>query len=106
MTNAEAEPQEGDTEGVAASGDVPSESSCHTEASSSHCDVVLMNGDGNGLNSDTESSGDSSLLRDMCLDAIYSLYAISVSTVQRCTYCTYYSHDTNDKHYVATHGVS
>uniref|UniRef100_A0A7N6BGZ7 Ubiquitin carboxyl-terminal hydrolase 32 n=1 Tax=Anabas testudineus TaxID=64144 RepID=A0A7N6BGZ7_ANATE len=51
--------------------------------SSSHCDVVLMNGDSNGLSSDcsTESSvdPDNSLLqhRDICLDAIYNLYAIS-----------------------------
>lgn len=61
-----------------------SESSCGTEASSSHCDVVLVNGDSNGLSSDcsTESSmdPDSSLLQhrdNMCLDAIYNLYAIS-----------------------------
>lgn len=59
-----------------------SESSCGTEASSSHCDVVLMNG--NGLNSDcsTESSLDQDVPgvhRDVCLDAIYNLYAISVS---------------------------
>lgn len=57
-----------------------SESSCGTEASSSHCDVVLMNG--NGLNSDcsTESSLDQDVPgvhRDVCLDAIYNLYAIS-----------------------------
>lgn len=44
-----------------------------------------MNGDSNGLSSDcsTESSmdPDNSLLqhREMCLDAIYNLYAISVS---------------------------
>ncbi|KAI3354671.1 hypothetical protein L3Q82_019160 [Scortum barcoo] len=59
-------------------------SSCGTEASSSHCDVVLMNGDTNGLSSDcsTEMSmdPDNSLLQhrdNMCLDAIYNLYAIS-----------------------------
>lgn len=60
-----------------------SESSCGTEASSSHCDVVLMNGDSNGLSSDcsTESGmdPDNSLLQHMCLDTIYNLYAISVS---------------------------
>uniref|UniRef100_A0A8C2Z9U4 ubiquitinyl hydrolase 1 n=1 Tax=Cyclopterus lumpus TaxID=8103 RepID=A0A8C2Z9U4_CYCLU len=54
------------------------------EASSSQCDVILMNGDSNGLNSDcsTESSMDPDNLllqhRDnICLDAIYNLYAIS-----------------------------
>lgn len=64
-----------------------SESSCNTEASSSHCDVVLVNGDSNGLSSDcsTESSmdPDHSLLQhrdNMCLEAIYNLYAISVRT--------------------------
>lgn len=52
-----------------------SESAGGTEAS--HCDVVLMNG--NGLNSDcsTESSLDQDLNRDLGLDAIYNLYAIS-----------------------------
>ncbi|KAK7882227.1 hypothetical protein WMY93_028401 [Mugilogobius chulae] len=56
-----------------------SESSLVTEAS--HCDVVLMNG--NGLNSDcsTESSLDQELNRDLNqdlgLEAIYNLYAIS-----------------------------
>lgn len=66
-----------------------SESSCGTEASSSHCDVVLVNGDSNGLSSDcsTESSvdPDNPLLQhrdNMCLDAIYNLYAISVSTTR------------------------
>uniref|UniRef100_A0A8C9Y4W9 Ubiquitin carboxyl-terminal hydrolase 32 n=1 Tax=Sander lucioperca TaxID=283035 RepID=A0A8C9Y4W9_SANLU len=48
------------------------------------CDVVLVNGDSNGLSSDcsTESSmdPDNSLLQhsdNICLDAIYNLYAIS-----------------------------
>uniref|UniRef100_A0A3B4B8A3 ubiquitinyl hydrolase 1 n=1 Tax=Periophthalmus magnuspinnatus TaxID=409849 RepID=A0A3B4B8A3_9GOBI len=52
-----------------------SESSVGTDAS--HCDVVLMNG--NGLNSDcsTESSLDQDLTRDLGLEAIYNLYAIS-----------------------------
>ncbi|XP_055004073.1 ubiquitin carboxyl-terminal hydrolase 32 isoform X2 [Boleophthalmus pectinirostris] len=52
-----------------------SESSAVTDAS--HCDVVLMNG--NGLNSDcsTESSLDQDLTRDLGLEAIYNLYAIS-----------------------------
>lgn len=61
------------------------ESLSSTEASSSHCDVVLVNGESNGLSSDcsTESSVDpeNSLLQhrdNMCLDAIYNLYAISV----------------------------
>uniref|UniRef100_A0A7N6BVS4 ubiquitinyl hydrolase 1 n=1 Tax=Anabas testudineus TaxID=64144 RepID=A0A7N6BVS4_ANATE len=75
---------EGSAVGLSGSGEGnASESSCGTEASSSHCDVVLMNGDSNGLSSDcsTESSvdPDNSLLqhRDICLDAIYNLYAIS-----------------------------
>uniref|UniRef100_A0A4W6CI68 Ubiquitin carboxyl-terminal hydrolase 32 n=1 Tax=Lates calcarifer TaxID=8187 RepID=A0A4W6CI68_LATCA len=95
--NPEAEPRESatqaDTEGSTAAGVVglpgsgeaiTSESLCSTEASSSHCDVVLVNGDSNGLSSDcsTESSmdPDNSLLQhrdNMCLDAIYNLYAIS-----------------------------
>uniref|UniRef100_A0AAQ4P084 Ubiquitin carboxyl-terminal hydrolase 32 n=1 Tax=Gasterosteus aculeatus aculeatus TaxID=481459 RepID=A0AAQ4P084_GASAC len=57
---------------------------CGSEASSSHCDVVLVNGDSNGLNSDgsTESSMEPDhpplQHRDsVCLDAIYNLYAIS-----------------------------
>ncbi|CAK6970338.1 ubiquitin carboxyl-terminal hydrolase 32 isoform X3 [Scomber scombrus] len=90
----EAELQDGSTqadgEGSAAaslhgSGEaLASESLCNTEASGSHCDVVLMNGDSNGLSSDcsTESSmdPDNSLLQhrdNMGLDAIYNLYAIS-----------------------------
>ncbi|XP_044058436.1 ubiquitin carboxyl-terminal hydrolase 32 isoform X6 [Siniperca chuatsi] len=101
--NPEAEPQDGapqaDTEGstagavvsglpgsgeAVASEAIASESTCGTEASSSHCDVVLVNGDSNGMSSDcsTEMSmdPDSSLLQhrdNMCLDAIYNLYAIS-----------------------------
>lgn len=65
-----------------------SESSCSTEASSSHCDVVLVNGDSNGLSADCsiESSvdPDHSLLqhRDN-MDAIYNLYAISVRVTNR-----------------------
>ncbi|TNN63673.1 Ubiquitin carboxyl-terminal hydrolase 32 [Liparis tanakae] len=95
-SNPEAEPRDDapptDTEGSAASGPpgsgaaLTSEASCGSEASSSHCDVVLMNGDSNGLNSDcsTESSvdPDNPLLQhgdDICLDAVYNLYAISVS---------------------------
>ncbi|KAM9852934.1 ubiquitin carboxyl-terminal hydrolase 32 [Aulostomus maculatus] len=67
-----------------ASGEAITSESSYNEGSSCHCDVVFVNSDGNGLNSDcsTESSmdPDSSLLphRDnMCLEAIYSLYAIS-----------------------------
>uniref|UniRef100_A0A8C4EFT5 ubiquitinyl hydrolase 1 n=1 Tax=Dicentrarchus labrax TaxID=13489 RepID=A0A8C4EFT5_DICLA len=88
--NPEAEPRDGapqaDTEGNEAGSEEPivSELSLSTEASSSHCDVVLVNGDSNGLSSDcsTESSmdPDNSLLQhrdNMCLDAIYNLYAIS-----------------------------
>ncbi|XP_013131997.1 ubiquitin carboxyl-terminal hydrolase 32 isoform X2 [Oreochromis niloticus] len=95
--NAEAESRDdvpqADPEGSAAGGasglqgsgeGVTSESSSGSEASSSHCDVVLVNGDSNGLCSDcsTESSTepDGSLLQhrdNMCLDAIYNLYAIS-----------------------------
>ncbi|XP_023008156.1 ubiquitin carboxyl-terminal hydrolase 32 isoform X4 [Maylandia zebra] len=75
----------GGASGLQGSGEgVASESSSGSEASSSHCDVVLVNGDSNGLCSDcsTESSTepDGSLLQhrdNMCLDAIYNLYAIS-----------------------------
>uniref|UniRef100_A0A672YFV9 Ubiquitin carboxyl-terminal hydrolase n=1 Tax=Sphaeramia orbicularis TaxID=375764 RepID=A0A672YFV9_9TELE len=96
VANPEADPRDStpqaDTEASAAAGSGPpvsadapgSESSCGTEASSSHCDVVLMNGDSNGLGSDCSTEGstdpDSSLLQhrdNMCLDAIYNLYAIS-----------------------------
>ncbi|XP_029301786.1 ubiquitin carboxyl-terminal hydrolase 32 isoform X5 [Cottoperca gobio] len=80
-----------DTEGNTAASGLPgsgeaitSEGSCSTEASSSHCDVVLVNGDSNGLILDcsTEScmDPDNSLLQhrdNMCMDAIYNLYAIS-----------------------------
>ncbi|XP_033968941.1 ubiquitin carboxyl-terminal hydrolase 32 isoform X1 [Trematomus bernacchii] len=76
---------EGSTAGLPGLGDVIAlDASCGTEASSSHCDVVLMNGESNGLGSDcsTESSmdPDNSLLQhrdNICLDAIYNLYAIS-----------------------------
>uniref|UniRef100_A0A8D3BMW7 Ubiquitin carboxyl-terminal hydrolase 32 n=1 Tax=Scophthalmus maximus TaxID=52904 RepID=A0A8D3BMW7_SCOMX len=57
-----------------------SESLCSTEASSSHCDVGLLNGDSNGLSSDCSMDPYNSLLQhrdNMCLDAIYNLYAIS-----------------------------
>lgn len=88
--NPEVEPQtdtEGSTAGATASGEaIASESLCVTEASSSHCDVVLVNGDSNGLSSDCSTEGsmdpDHPLLQhrdNMCLDAIYNLYAISVS---------------------------
>lgn len=72
---------------VGSSDQAASESSCGTEASSSHCDVILMNGDSNGMGSDcsieSNMDPDSSLLqhRDMCLDPLYNLYAISVSTI-------------------------
>ncbi|XP_069581042.1 ubiquitin carboxyl-terminal hydrolase 32-like [Brachyistius frenatus] len=95
--NAEAESWDGaaqaDPEGSAAAGaavvlprsgePLASESLCGSEASSSHCDLVLVNGDSNGLSSDcsTDSSMDPDNAlqhRDnMCLDAIYNLYAIS-----------------------------
>lgn len=64
------------------------ESVCSTEASSSHCDLVLVNVDSNGLSLDgSTDSGvepDGTLVQrrdNMCLDTIYNLYAISVSTV-------------------------
>ncbi|MEQ2159921.1 hypothetical protein GOODEAATRI_028201 [Goodea atripinnis] len=73
--------------GLVCSGDqMASESSCGTEASSSHCEVIVMNGDSNGMGSDCSIESnvdpDSSLLqhRDMCLDPLYNLYAISVSS--------------------------
>ncbi|XP_033952898.1 ubiquitin carboxyl-terminal hydrolase 32 isoform X2 [Pseudochaenichthys georgianus] len=76
---------EGSTAGLPGVGDViVTDASCGTAASRSHCDVVLMNGESNGLGSDcsTESSmdPDNSLLQhrdNICLDAIYNLYAIS-----------------------------
>ncbi|KAI4815484.1 hypothetical protein KUCAC02_005628 [Chaenocephalus aceratus] len=76
---------EGSTAGLPGLGDViVTDASCGTAASRSHCDVVLMNGESNGLGSDcsTESSmdPDNSLLQhrdNICLDAIYNLYAIS-----------------------------
>lgn len=67
--------------------EVVSESTCSTEASSSHCDVVLMNGDSgsNGPSSDcsVESNAEQEQQHrdDLCLDAIYNLYAISVRIV-------------------------
>ncbi|XP_017277518.1 ubiquitin carboxyl-terminal hydrolase 32 isoform X3 [Kryptolebias marmoratus] len=84
-----------------------SESSCVTEASSSHCDVVLMNGDGNGMGSDCsiESSidPDSSLPQhrdNMGLDAIYNLYAISChSGIMGGGHYVTYAKNPNDKWY-------
>ncbi|XP_027136073.1 ubiquitin carboxyl-terminal hydrolase 32 [Larimichthys crocea] len=115
--DSESEPQDTDTDGSTAgavapvplgSGDVvTSETSCGTEASSSHCDVVLMNGDSNGLSSDcsTESSmdPDNSLLQhrdNMCLDAIYNLYAISChSGIMGGGHYVTYAKNPNDKWY-------
>ncbi|XP_069390215.1 ubiquitin carboxyl-terminal hydrolase 32 isoform X2 [Paralichthys olivaceus] len=95
VANSEAEPREdapqADTERSAVAGAMglpgsaeASESMYSTEASSSHCDVVLLNGDTNGLSSDCSSESnmdaDNSLLQhrdNMCLEAIYNLYAIS-----------------------------
>lgn len=75
--------------GAALAPEETTESSLSTEASSSHCDVVLVNGDSNGLSLDcsTDSSldPDNPLLQhrdNMCLDAVYNLYAISVSAAQ------------------------
>lgn len=76
---------------VGSNDQVASDSSCGTEASSSHCDVILMNGDSNGMGSDCSIESnvepDGSLLqhRDMCLDPLYNLYAISVSDNTRFT---------------------
>uniref|UniRef100_A0A3B4XDU5 Ubiquitin carboxyl-terminal hydrolase 32 n=1 Tax=Seriola lalandi dorsalis TaxID=1841481 RepID=A0A3B4XDU5_SERLL len=119
--NPEAEPRENasqtDTEGSAAaaggaglpgSGEaMTSESWCSTEASSSHCDVVLVNGDSNGLSSDCSlESGmdpDGSLLQhrdNMCLDAIYNLYAISChSGIMGGGHYVTYAKNPNDKWY-------
>lgn len=63
------------------------ESPLGSEAPSSHCDVVLLNGDSNGLSldcsTDSSSEAEHSLLLqqrgDAGPDAIYNLYAISVS---------------------------
>ncbi|XP_075993223.1 ubiquitin carboxyl-terminal hydrolase 32 isoform X3 [Genypterus blacodes] len=90
-TNGEAEPRDAepqaDTEGSPAPAPPGSADGAEclpgTEASGGHCDAVLMNGDSNGLSADCsmESSmdADGSQLqhRDICLDAIYNLYAIS-----------------------------
>ncbi|KAM8854577.1 ubiquitin carboxyl-terminal hydrolase 32 isoform 2-T2 [Synchiropus picturatus] len=82
------------------------ESSFSTEASSSHCDVVLMNGDSNGLYSDcsmdSRSDLDCSLLlhRNQCLDAMYSLYAISChSGIMGGGHYVTYAKNPNDKWY-------
>ncbi|XP_054901475.1 ubiquitin carboxyl-terminal hydrolase 32 isoform X4 [Poeciliopsis prolifica] len=83
-----------------------SESSCGTEASSSHCDVILMNGDSNGMGSDCSIESnvdpDSSLLhhRDMCLDPLYNLYAISChSGIMGGGHYVTYAKNPNDKWY-------
>ncbi|XP_029922216.1 ubiquitin carboxyl-terminal hydrolase 32 isoform X5 [Myripristis murdjan] len=116
-SNAEAEPRDGtlqaDTEATTAAGlpgsadTVTTESSSSTEASSSHCDVILMNGDSNGLSSDcsTESSvdPDNSLPQhrdNVCLDAIYNLYAISChSGIMGGGHYVTYAKNPNDKWY-------
>ncbi|KAM4627448.1 ubiquitin carboxyl-terminal hydrolase 32 isoform 2-T2 [Polymixia lowei] len=117
----EAEPREDapqvDTEGTGAAGTgdavVPTESSTSTEASSSHFDVILMNGENgdsaqsNGLNSDCsiESSMDpeNSLLQhrdNRCLEAIYNLYAISChSGIMGGGHYVTYAKNPNDKWY-------
>ncbi|MEQ2236984.1 Ubiquitin carboxyl-terminal hydrolase 32 [Ilyodon furcidens] len=83
-----------------------SESSCGTEASSSHCDVIVMNGDSNGMGSDCSIESnvdpDSSLLqhRDMCLDPLYNLYAISChSGIMGGGHYVTYAKNPNDKWY-------
>uniref|UniRef100_A0A8C6L5D6 Ubiquitin carboxyl-terminal hydrolase n=1 Tax=Nothobranchius furzeri TaxID=105023 RepID=A0A8C6L5D6_NOTFU len=84
-----------------------SESSCGTEASSSQCDVVLMNGDSNEMGSDCsiESSADAdgSLPQhrdNMSLDAIYNLYAISChSGIMGGGHYVTYAKNPNDKWY-------
>uniref|UniRef100_A0A1A8QFI4 ubiquitinyl hydrolase 1 n=1 Tax=Nothobranchius rachovii TaxID=451742 RepID=A0A1A8QFI4_9TELE len=84
-----------------------SESSCGTEASSSQCDVVLMNGDSNEMGSDCsiESSADpdGSLPQhrdNMSLDAIYNLYAISChSGIMGGGHYVTYAKNPNDKWY-------
>uniref|UniRef100_A0A8C7XDL0 ubiquitinyl hydrolase 1 n=1 Tax=Oryzias sinensis TaxID=183150 RepID=A0A8C7XDL0_9TELE len=89
--NPEAEPRDGaqqvDMEAGPADGALPesgeqagSESSCDTEASSSHCDVMLVNGLGSDCSIESSMEPDGPLLphRDSAgLDAIYNLYAIS-----------------------------
>lgn len=85
---------------------VASESSSGTEASSSHCDVILMNGDSNGMGSDCSIESnvepDGSLLqhRDMCLDPLYNLYAISChSGILGGGHYVTYAKNPNDKWY-------
>ncbi|XP_013889081.1 ubiquitin carboxyl-terminal hydrolase 32 [Austrofundulus limnaeus] len=97
----------GSSGGLSWSEQMASESSCVTEASSSHCDVVLMNGDSNGTSSDCsmESSVDlvSSLPQrrdNMALDAIYNLYAISChSGIMGGGHYVTYAKNPNDKWY-------
>ncbi|XP_027900857.1 ubiquitin carboxyl-terminal hydrolase 32 isoform X6 [Xiphophorus couchianus] len=91
---------------VGSSDQAASESSCGTEASSSHCDVILMNGDSNGMGSDCSIESnvdpDSSLLqhRDMCLDPLYNLYAISChSGIMGGGHYVTYAKNPNDKWY-------
>ncbi|XP_043975508.1 ubiquitin carboxyl-terminal hydrolase 32 [Gambusia affinis] len=91
---------------VSSSDQAASESSFGTEASSSHCDVILMNGDSNGMGSDCSIESnvdpDSSLLqhRDMCLDPLYNLYAISChSGIMGGGHYVTYAKNPNDKWY-------
>uniref|UniRef100_A0A3Q2C9H0 Ubiquitin carboxyl-terminal hydrolase 32 n=1 Tax=Cyprinodon variegatus TaxID=28743 RepID=A0A3Q2C9H0_CYPVA len=93
--------------GPLSSGDpMASESSCGTEASSSHCDVILVNGDSNGMGSDcsieSNAEPEGSLLqhRDMCLDPLYNLYAISChSGIMGGGHYVTYAKNPNDKWY-------
>ncbi|CAN9511197.1 unnamed protein product [Ophioblennius macclurei] len=103
----------GDSEGGAsapglAGEPTASEWSCSSEASSSHCDVMLLNGESNGLSSDcsTESSvepdsGPPPPHRDtMALDPIYNLYAISChSGIMGGGHYVTYAKNPNDKWY-------
>ncbi|XP_038160527.1 ubiquitin carboxyl-terminal hydrolase 32 isoform X5 [Cyprinodon tularosa] len=93
--------------GPLSSGDpMASESSCGTEASSSHFDVILVNGDSNGMGSDcsieSNAEPEGSLLqhRDMCLDPLYNLYAISChSGIMGGGHYVTYAKNPNDKWY-------
>ncbi|KAG7218373.1 hypothetical protein INR49_008009 [Caranx melampygus] len=93
--NTEAEPRDNtappDTEGgttpattvLPISGEaMTSESSCSTEASSSHCDVVLMNGDSNGLSSDCSLESASTPTDRCCSTETTCVWTPSTTSMQ------------------------
>ncbi|XP_034024912.1 ubiquitin carboxyl-terminal hydrolase 32 [Thalassophryne amazonica] len=86
-----------ETDGLPASGD---ESLSGPEAPASHGDMVLMNGEGSGLGSDASDLDASLPQRDVCLDAVYNLYAISChSGILGGGHYVTYAKNPNDKWY-------